>query len=365
MTKIKEVTNFLQTYAPLALQEEYDNAGLIVGDSNEDITGVLVCLDCIESVVDEAIQLKANLIVAHHPIVFKGLKKFNGSNYVERTIIKAIKNNIAIYAIHTNLDNVNNGVNKVIADRLGLQNCSILAPKPQTLKKITFFVPASHVDQVCESMYGIGAGNIGNYRNCSFKVDGKGSFMPKEMANPYSGKIGEVAVEDETRVEMMFPTYLQSKVVAAMKQHHPYEEVAYYITDLQNENQEIGAGMIGNLEKPMKTIHFFDFLKEKMELNVLKHTSFAKENISRVAVCGGSGSFLTRQAIMKQADVYITSDIKYHEFFDAESKIILVDIGHYESEKYTNELLFSLISNKFSNFALHCTKVNTNPITFY
>jgi dinuclear metal center YbgI/SA1388 family protein len=365
MTKIKEVTVFLQSLAPIQLQEDYDNAGLIVGNEDEDISGVIICLDCIESIVDEAININANLIIAHHPIVFKGLKKFNGSNYVEKTIIKAIKNNIAIYAIHTNLDNVYKGVNDKIAEKIQLINRTILSPKSQMLRKISFYIPETHVEKTCLAMHEAGAGNIGEYGECSFRSKGVGTFVPSEKSNPFSGQAKEKSFEEEIKVEMLIPTHATSKILAAMKKNHPYEEVAYFITEIINENQEIGAGMMGELEKPMKTRDFLDFLKDKMELKTIKHSALLQETVKKIALCGGSGSFLTKQAIHKGADVYITADVKYHEFFDSDNKIVLIDIGHFESEKYTIELLYDLISNKFSNFALHSTSVETNPVNFY
>jgi dinuclear metal center YbgI/SA1388 family protein len=365
MTKIREVIQFLNQIAPPSLQEDYDNAGLITGYADTNITGIVIALDCTEEVVLEAINLGCNMIVAHHPIVFRGLKRFNGSNYIEKTIIMAIKNDIAIFAIHTNLDNVHNGVNHMFAEKLGLKNLKILAPKPQTLNKISFFVPKLHLEDVCNAMHDAGSGNIGNYAHCSFRIDGQGTFTPKLGAQPFIGTLGTKSYEDEVRVEMIMPSHTSNAVISSMKSTHPYEEVAYYLQPLLNDNQEIGAGMWGELENPMDYGAFFDMIKEKMDIKVIKHTAIVKNTIRRVALCGGSGSFLLKNALSMGADVYISADFKYHEFFDANGKIIIVDIGHYESEKYTIELLFSLISNNFSNFALHCTNVDTNPINFY
>jgi dinuclear metal center YbgI/SA1388 family protein len=365
MTKIKEVVQFLNQIAPPSLQEDYDNAGLITGQIDTNITGIVIALDCTEEVVLEAIELGCNMVIAHHPIVFRGLKRFNGSNYIEKTIITAIKNDIAIFAIHTNLDNVHNGVNHMFAQKIGLKNLKILAPKPQTLNKITFFVPKPNLEEVCNAMHDAGSGNIGNYAQCSFRIDGQGTFTPKLGAQPHTGILGYKSYEDEVRVEMIMPTYVTNSVISAMKSTHPYEEVAYFIQSLLNDNQEIGAGMWGELDNPMEYGAFFDMIKDKMGLKVIKHTAIVKNVVSKVALCGGSGSFLLKNALSVGADVYISADFKYHEFFDANGKIIIVDIGHYESEKYTIDLLFSLISNNFSNFALHCTKVDTNPINFY
>jgi dinuclear metal center YbgI/SA1388 family protein len=365
MTKIKDITNFLHGIAPARLQEDYDNAGLIVGENDTEVTGILISLDCTEAIIDEAIALGCNMVVAHHPIVFRGMKRFNNASYIERTIIKAIKNDIAIFAIHTNLDNVSHGVNHKICEKIGLKHTTILAPKSQMLKKITTYVPSDFVDKVADAMHEAGAGHIGKYKDCSFRVEGLGTFTPTEGSKPFIGLHGHKSIENEVRIEMIFPSYVQNNVVKAMKTAHPYEEVAYYLHTLDNDNQEIGAGMVGMLEEAMSTIDFLAMLKRNMELNVIKHTKILKEKVQKIAVCGGSGSFLTRNAISSGADVYISADYKYHEYFDADGQIMIVDIGHYESEKYTIDLLFDLISNNFRNFALHCTKNSTNPINYY
>jgi dinuclear metal center YbgI/SA1388 family protein len=365
MTKISTLINYLHQIAPPSLQEDYDNAGLITGHPDTEIRGVVVSLDCTESVIDEVIELGYNVVVAHHPIVFRGLKKINGYSYIEKTIIKAIKNDIAIFAIHTNLDNVKHGVNKIFADKIGLSDLKILVPKEETLRKITFFCPPDHVEKICQAMHHAGAGNIGNYGECSFRINGIGTFIPNSHSNPFSGKEGLKSFEDETRIEMIFPSHMTNSVVRAMKINHPFEEVAYYLHTLLNENQDIGAGIIGKLNEPLNTKDFLTHLKSVMDLQVVKHTSILSDSVQTIALCGGSGSFLIKNAIAANADIYISADIKYHEYFDANDQILIVDIGHYESEKYTIELLFSLISNNFSNFAVRSTNVNTNPINFY
>lgn len=365
MTKLKELISYLNQVAPPSLQEDYDNAGLITGHPDNEIKGVIISLDCTEEVVDEAIQLGYNVVVAHHPIVFRGLKKLNGNNYIEKAVIKAIKNDVAIFAIHTNLDNVKDGVNKVFAEKLGLIDLKILSPKPDTLRKVTFFSPPESVEKICEAMHTAGGGNIGNYSQCSFRINGIGTFLPEANAKPYLGEIGLKSIEEEVRVEMIFPSYAIHPVLHAMKSNHPYEEVAYYIHTLLNDNQDIGAGMWGRFQEPIPTLAFFDLLKNSMQLKTFRHTPILKDTIQTIALCGGSGSFLIKNAIAAKADVYISADIKYHEFFDANNQILVVDIGHYESEKFTIDLLFSLISNNFTNFAVRSTKVNTNPISFY
>jgi len=362
--KIREVISYLEQVAPPSYQEAYDNATLITGDRNSDVTGILCTLDCTESIVDEAIALGANMIVAHHPIVFKGLKSITGTNYVERTIIRAIKNDIAIYAIHTNLDHVAHGVNKRICDKLGLTQTKILQPKKQLLNKLVFFVPPAQKETVLQAVYSAGAGTIGEYSNCSFQVQGTGTFTPSENSNPTLGNKGVAEEVAEIRIELLVPNHSIGAVIQAMKQHHPYEEVAYYIHSIENENQEVGAGMFGELPEEMSGEEFLDYLKAKMDLQVVKHTKIVSRAIKKVAVCGGAGIFLLKAAKKAKADAFVTSDVKYHEFFDAEDNLILCDIGHYESEIFTKELLGELLSQNFPNIALYLTKVVTNPTSY-
>jgi dinuclear metal center YbgI/SA1388 family protein len=358
-TKIKDVTDLLETLAPLQYQESYDNAGLLTGNPNDEVKGILIALDCTEEVVDDAISKGCNMIVAHHPIIFKGLKSLTGKNYVERTIIKAIQHNIA-----TNLDNVLQGVNTKIANKLELLGQKILVNKPQTLMQLVAFVPVSHTDQVLDALHKAGAGNIGEYSNCSFQVQGTGRFLPSENANPTIGKPGTPEQVQENRIEVIFPAYLQSKIMSALTAAHPYEEVAHYLYNLENQNQEVGIGVIGELPHEMQEEEFLAYLKEKMQLQGLRYTSVGNKNIKRVAVCGGAGSFLIKDAMRQGADALVTGDVKYHEFFDAEGRIMIADIGHYESEVFTKEIFYDTISKNFANFAVYLTKVNTNPVRY-
>lgn len=362
--RIQDVISCLERWAPPAYQESYDNATLICGDRSTKVTGILCTLDCTEAIVEEAISLGANLIVAHHPIVFKGMKSLTGKNYVERTVIKAIKNDISIYAIHTNLDHVAHGVNKRISDRLGLSQTKILQPKRQILNKLTFFVPPTDKDRVLQAVFDAGAGQIGEYKDCSFQLEGTGTFTPSEAANPHLGERGIPQAEKEIRVEVILPTFESNRVISAMKTAHPYEEVAYYLSALENENQEVGAGMVGMLSEPMDEVDFLDYLKEKMNLSVVKHTGLRAQKISKVAVCGGAGIFLLSDAKRSGADAFVTADVKYHEFFDADGQLVLCDIGHYESEIFTKELLGEHLSQNFPNIALYLTKVVTNPTSY-
>lgn len=362
--RIREVIQYLESIAPPVYQESYDNSGLLTGNREHELSGVLIALDCIESVIDEAIDKKCNLVIAHHPIVFSGLKSLTGKNYVERTVIKAIKHDISIYAIHTNLDNVIDGVNKKICDLIGLQNLRILSPKHQLLTKLVTFIPPDHAEKVLQSLYDAGAGRIGDYDHCSFRIEGKGSFRPNESASPFIGSSGEEEHVNETRAELMFPKHLTAKVINVLQKFHPYEEVAYYLTELSNVNQEVGSGMIGSLDTSMEPMDFLKFVKEKFNLSVIRHTQLIERSIKNIAVCGGAGSFLLGAAKSAGADVFITADYKYHEFFDADQKLIIADIGHYESEVFTKELIYDQLKEKFANIALNLTEQNTNPINY-
>ncbi|QIP16420.1 Nif3-like dinuclear metal center hexameric protein [Spirosoma aureum] len=365
MTQIRELTTYLEALAPLAYQESYDNSGLIIGDPTAEITGVLVTLDATEAVVDEAIAKGCNLVVAHHPIVFKGLKKLNGKNYVERTVIRAIKNDVAIYAAHTNLDNVVGGVNFKIAEKLNLQNVHVLAPKSQVLSKLVTFVPVADTQRILDALYAAGAGQIGDYKNCSFRVSGMGTYQPGETAQPAIGEVGEYHEEAENRIEVIIPAHQQGQLLTALRQAHPYEEVAYYLTALDNTNQEVGSGAVGDLPEPLDGQTWLSYLKDKMRLNLIRYTPLPNRPIRRVAVCGGVGSFLLPDAIRANADVFVTADYKYHEFFDADGRIVICDIGHYESEVFTKELISQHLAKKFTTFAVILSETDTNPVSYY
>ena len=361
---IKEILLFLESKAPYSLQESYDNSGLITGSPEMKSNGAVISLDCTEDVVDEAIRLGVNTIISHHPIVFSGLKRFTGRNYVERTIIKAIKHDIAIISFHTNLDNVIDGVNSMIAEKLGLSNCSILDPKKEHLYKIVIFVPHDHADKVLNAMFDAGAGNIGNYSECGFRTEGLGSFKPNEKSNPHTGTKGERHTESESKIEVVCPKWRIDQVMKSVRATHPYEEVAHEITQMENKWEEIGAGMIGELSTAMETSEFLSFLKNKMNAGCVKYTKPISKSISKVAICGGSGSFLLDKAIQKGADIFISSDFKYHQFFDADGRIIIADIGHFETEQFTIDLLSAWFAEKFPIFATHKTGVVTNPINY-
>ena len=364
MTKIKDITKHLEETAPSPYQESYDNSGLLVGDPEAEVQQVLITLDTTEEVIKEAINLGCTLIISHHPIIFKGLKKLTGTTYAERVVIEAIKNNIALYALHTNFDNVQAGVNKAIARRLELNNTKILSPKTGILSKLTTFIPPEFTKPVLDALHKAGAGMIGNYDHCSFQVSGTGTFRPNESAKPYTGSQNEFEEVTENRIEIIFPSHLKNQVLNALHKTHPYEEIAYYLHDLANTYQDTGSGMIGTLAHEMESLQFIHYLKEKMNCNIIRHTAFVKDKIKTVAFCGGAGSFLLNKAKSAGADIFISADFKYHEFFNAENEIIIADIGHYESEVFTKELIFEILNEKFPKFALHLSKVDTNPI-FY
>lgn len=363
--KLAEITNFLETIAPLNYQEDYDNSGLIVGNYADEVHSALIALDCTEQIVDEAIAKNCNLIITHHPIVFKGLKRFNGKTYVERVVQKAIKNNIALYAIHTNLDHVANGVSGEICKRLGIRNGKILAPKSNLLKKLVTFCPTEQATALRNALFAAGAGNIGAYSECSFNASGTGTFKAGAGTDPFVGEIGTQHQEAEVRIETIFKVQDERKVLLALLENHPYEEVAYDIYALNNKLDNVGAGMVGWLEEEMDSVDFLRFVKEKMQAAVIRHTAILPKKIKKVAVCGGSGSFLLKDAIATGADAFITADFKYHEFFDAEDKLMICDIGHYESEQFTSNLLIDNIQEKFPNFAIRLTEHNTNPINYF
>jgi dinuclear metal center YbgI/SA1388 family protein len=362
--KLKEITSYLESFAPLALQEDYDNSGLIVGDPDNEITGAILTVDVIEDVVDEAIRKNVNLIIAHHPIVFSGLKKITGKNYIERVIIKAIKNDIAIYASHTNLDSTWGGVNSKIADKLNLKNQKILAPLKGELMKLAYFVPVEQAEETRKAVFEAGGGYIGDYDLVSFNIEGKGTFRAGENANPYVGEKGEMHVEKELRIEIVFPKYLKNRIVSALLKVHPYEEVAYDLYPIENSFSRAGLGIVGELDTESNEIDFLKSLKNTFSAECVRYTKLLNKPIKTVAVCGGSGSFLLKNAIMANADVFVSGDFKYHQFFDAEGKIIIADIGHFETEQVTKELFYELLTKKFPKFAIHLTGINSNPINY-
>jgi dinuclear metal center YbgI/SA1388 family protein len=359
--KIRDLTACLEEMAPIGLQESYDNSGLLIGSPDTVINKVLITLDLTEEVVDEAISEKCDLIIAHHPLIFKGIKRLNGNNLTERLLVRLIKADIAVYAIHTNLDNVKTGVNGMLADKLGLLHKKILAPKGN-LQKLVTFCPTSHADAVREAIFTAGAGHIGNYDSCSYNLNGKGTFRPIEGSDPFVGKKDELHFENEVRIESIAPQFKMPLIIKSMIDAHPYEEVAYDIYPLENKNPETGAGMIGELEFETDPKVFLETVKKILGSKAIKHSPLIQREIKKVAICGGSGAFLIDSAKRAGADVFITGDVKYHDFFEHHGEMTIVDAGHYETEQFTKELIYSILKEKFPTFAVLISKINTNPV---
>ncbi len=362
---IKEIISVLEEMAPTAYAEDFDNVGLLVGNQNEICTGVLVCHDALEEVIDEAIANNCNMVVCFHPILFSGLKKITGKNYVERAVLKAIKNDIAIFAVHTALDNHKEGVNKIMCNALGLTQTKILIPKEKFIKKLTTYTVPNNVDAVKHALFLAGAGAIGNYSECSFTSTGTGSFKPNTLANPTVGKQDVLEETEEIKIEVIFEKHLESKIIQALLKAHIYEEVAYQIVSLDNAHQEIGLGMIAELPQEMEETEFLQLVKDKMECGGIRHSALLGKKIKKVAVLGGSGSFAIKAAISQGADAFLTADLKYHQFYEAENKLLLCDIGHFESERFTKNYIFDYITKKIRNFAIILSQENTNPVKYF
>ena len=362
--KIKEIVSALERFAPLPLQDGFDNAGLQIGLTEAEATGALLCLDVTEAVLDEAIGLGYNLVIAHHPLLFKGCKSITGRDYVERCILKAIKNDIVIYTAHTNMDNAWGGVNFKIAEKLGLKNVRVLEPKEEALVKLVTYVPVAQAEEVRNALFAAGCGCIGRYDSCSYNVEGSGTFRAQEGTHPYCGAVGELHTEAEVRIETILPAYRKAEAVKALLKVHPYEEPAFDLYPLQNTWQQAGAGVIGELEKPETELEFLKRVKKTFEVECLRHNKLMGREIQTVALCGGAGAFLLPLAIRQRADVFLTGEIKYHEFFGHEGEILLAETGHYESEQYTKEIFYTIIRDLFPSLDVQQTRVNTNPIKY-
>ena len=362
--KIKDILFVVEQLAPLALQENYDNSGVQVGDVNQEARAALLCIDVTEEVVDEAIALGCNLIISHHPLAFKAFKSLTGKNYLERCMIKACKYDIVIYAAHTNLDNAYDGVNYYLAKMFNLQHVKILSPQTNALLKLVTFVPSSHLEVLKTGLFNAGAGTVGNYDKCSYNSIGEGTFRAGEGTDPFCGKIGELHTETECRLEVVLPVFRKMEVLRALLATHPYEEPAYDFYSLENDWVQAGTGIVGSLPEPMDEEDFLYLVKDTLRLNVLQHSQNIGKMISDVAICGGSGSFLIPQAIKHGADVLITGEARYNDFYDVEDKILLAVVGHYESEIFTKDLFYDLLSNKFTNFAVHKSGYDGNPIKY-
>lgn len=362
---IKEISNILEQWAPLSQAEDFDNVGLLVGDNATTVSNILVAHDALEHIVEEAVSKNCNLIVCFHPIIFSGLKQLTGSNYVERAVIKAIKNDVAIYAIHTALDNMPKGVSYAMAQALQLEQPKILIPKKKTLYKLTTYVPHAFAKALKQSLFAAGAGNIGNYDECSFSVNGSGTYRAGEDTSPFAGKQGKQHTEEETQLHLTFEKHSKKTVLKALLDNHPYEEVAYEITALENNNQHRGMGMIGTVSNPMTQRDFLALIKSTFKTGGVRHSALLDKKVKKVAVLGGSGAFGIAAAIAQGADAYVTADLKYHDYYKAENQILLTDVGHYESERFTKTLIADYLTEKIRNFAVLLSDKNTNPINYF
>ncbi|MDD4116576.1 MAG: Nif3-like dinuclear metal center hexameric protein [Massilibacteroides sp.] len=364
MYKVKDIIREIETFAPLPLQENFDNSGLQVGDVNQTATSALICLDVTEEVIDEAVSLGCNLILSHHPLIFKPLKKLTGSTYVERCVIKACQQNIVVYAAHTNMDNANGGVNFRLAELIGLQNVRVLSPQKNVLLKLVTFVPEAYTDVVRNALFSAGAGCIGNYDSCSYNLKGEGSFKANENCDPFCGEVGELHFESETRIETILPAYKKETLTQVLLSVHPYEEPAFDFYPLANTWDESGSGIVGELPVEEEESAFLMRIKDLFQVGCVKHSALRNKPVREVALCGGSGAFLIHEAIAYGADVFITGEAKYNDFYDVENRILLAVIGHYESEFHTKDIFYRLISKKMPNFALHFSNVNSNPVKY-
>lgn len=363
--KLTHILTLLEEMAPLSYAEDFDNVGLLVGNTNQEITGILVCHDALEAVIEEAVAKNCNLVVCFHPILFSGIKKITGKNYVERAILKAIKNDIAIYAVHTALDNHQNGVNKIFCDAIGLQHSKVLIPKENYIQKLVTYTIPENAEKLRNALFESGAGKIGNYEDCSFSSKGIGTYMGNEDSNPEIGERFEFVETQEIKIEVTFEKHLQAKILKALFNNHVYEEVAYEIYQLENKHQNIGLGRIGELEQPLSEHDFLDLVKEKLDCGGIRHSAFTGKTIKKVAVLGGSGSFAIKNAISSGADAYLTADLKYHQFYEAENQLLLADIGHFESERYTKNYIVDFLKEKITNFAIILSEENTNPVKYF
>ncbi len=362
---LKEIIATIDQVAPFSLQESYDNSGIQYGNPDKKIHKGLVCVDITERIVEEAQSTGCDLIISHHPLLFKGMKSITGNHYTQRTLVKAIQQDIALVSVHTNLDFVEEGVNQRFAEKLGLTDLSVLDPKPGLLKKLVVFCPADHAGRLRDAIFQAGAGYIGDYDCCSFNLEGKGSFRAGEQSNPFVGKKGEIHFEDEVRIETIFPAFIQSGLIDAMISAHPYEEVAYDIYPLENKHEKTGGGMIGFLKDELPEEVFLEQVKEVLHLPVIRHNGLSGRKLKKIAICGGSGSFLMNVAYRNAADAFLTADIKFHEFFEYQNEMLIADVGHYESEQFTTEILVEILKEKFANFALQISKHSTNPVHYF
>ena len=364
MYRARDIIKAIEEFAPLPLQEEFDNSGVQVGDVNQPVTGALLCLDITEEVIDEALELECNLIISHHPLAFKPFKSLTGSSYIERCMMKACKHDLVIYSAHTNLDNAAGGVSFRMAEMIGLQNVRVLSPQRNSLLKLVTYVPKTHAEIVRNALFNAGAGCIGNYDACSFSVEGEGSFRATEGCNPYCGEIGDLHLEKEIKIEMILPAFKKSALIRVLLSVHPYEEPAFDFYPLANSWNQVGSGITGVLPEEEDELSFLQRIKYIFRVPCIHHSPLHNKKIKEVALCGGSGAFLLPEAISYGADVFITGEAKYNDFYNVENRILLATIGHYESEVCTKDIFYDLLTKKFPTFAVHFSNVNSNPVKY-
>lgn len=363
---IRSIINAIEDFAPRALQEDYDNSGLQAGDVTNICTGVLLALDVNKETVKEAKENNFNFIVSHHPILFKGIKSITPTSDIGSILIDAITHNISIYSAHTSLDNARFGVSYRMADKLKLQHIHTLQPQASKLCKLVVFAPTAYAESIKRALAKSGAGEIGDYRGCSYSMDGLGAYEATANAHPFIGEIGELHEEAETRIEVILPKRLLSQSLKAMLKVHPYEEPAYDIIPLLNNDAYSGSGAIGALPTPMPLKDFLQILKNVFKCPCIRHNGLnGNQLIQKVALCGGSGSFLANDAIQQGADIFVTGDVKYHDFTTINGQIVVADIGHYESEQCAKEILYDIISDKFPKLNIRQSKTENNTIKYF
>ena len=363
--RIEKIISIIEKWAPTAYAEDFDNVGLLLGNAEAECMGILITHDVTENVIEEAVEKKFNLIICFHPIIFSGLKKLTGKTYVERVVTKTIKNDIAVYAIHTALDNHKEGVSYSLAVALGLKNIQILMPQKNTLKQLITYVPKENSATLLEALYQSGAGALGNYDQCSFITEGTGSFRGNENSKPHLGKKLIREEVREVQLSLVFQKHLEGKIIQTLFENHPYEEIAYQVHPLDNTNQGIGIGSIGIFGEEITEQDFLKLVVEKLETSFIRHSALSKRKIKKVAILGGSGSFVIPTAKQKKVDALVTADLKYHDFFQAEGHILLVDGGHYETERFTKKLIYNHLIEKLPNFAIALSKSITNPVNYF
>ena len=362
---VQELLKTLEQWAPTAYAEDFDNVGLLIGNSQSKCSGVMITLDCTEAVINEAIADNCNVIISFHPILFSGLKKITGANYVERVAIKAIEHKISIIALHTRLDNHPDGVSNILCKRLKIKKSQVLIPKKDNLKKLVVYVPENYTEAILESLHKAGAGNLENYKECSFLLEGTGRFMGIDKSNPHIGKPSEKISLKEIQINVVFESHLYHDIQKALREAHPYETIAYEVYSLINSFSEVGMGRIGSLKKEMDLSSFLNFVKKQLNSKVIRHSPPTNKLIKKVAVLGGSGSFAIEDAKRQGADAFITADLKYHQFYQGEKSLLLVDVGHYESEQYIKNLIFDYLTEKLPSFAFVLSRTKTNPVNYF